>query len=121
MSESHTHAVQRPRLGWLLVVVPTFVAAVSWPLFYLIQPGGFIFMPVVWAVTSIWSCRVSKRLAAWSHAERVAAAEAGKGARPSPNFRENVAIALGVAQLVAILATCPAFIWLVMYYDMRWD
>ncbi len=112
MKETHTHAVPRPRLGWLLVVVPTFVAAVSWPLFCLaIKPGGFIFMPVVWIVTSVWSCRISNRLAAWTHARRVAAAESGKGARPSPFFRERLALILGAAQLVAIFATLPAFLY----------
>jgi len=92
------------------VVVPTFVAAVSWPVFCLwIHPGGYIFMPVVWAVTCIWATRINRHLGAWTHARRVAAAQAGRCDTPPPYFGQNVAIFLNFIQLIAITATCPAY------------
>ncbi len=109
--ERLSEVAKRPPLGWLLLVVPPLVVAVSYPLLYFtLLLVGILFIPVVMLAAAVWSWHVSNRVAAWRHCERLKAVVSGDRSEPSPNFQRNLVAVLFGLQLLGILATWPVFI-----------
>ena len=101
---------KRPFLGWGLALVPSAVAVLCWPVFFVI----FFVMSFTLALMAvsgclIWAWRVSDQLAAWSYWRRVGAGIGGNGAQPGAGYRLRLRMALFVVQAVGVLSSCPIF------------
>jgi len=103
-------AGKRPFLGWGMALLPTAVAVLCWPVFFVI----FFVMSFTLALMAvsgclIWAWRVSDRLALWSYWRRVRAGIDGDVSQPGVGFRARLRTALFVAQAVGVLSSCPIF------------
>src|SRR5205085_2019449 len=101
---------KRPFLGWGLALVPSAVAMLCWPVFFVI----FFVMSFTLALMAvsgclIWAWRVSDQIAAWSYWRRVTAGVGGDGAQPKAGYRLRLRTGLFVTQAVGVLSSCPIF------------